>query len=97
MVKGMSWGRIATNALSLANDDPKAYSTYEPSHRGDDMGFTSAAGTSNKSADLRQNFVDSYGVNIEFPAFYSDDAKLVPHMPGYLVSSGFHIIPRGDN
>ena len=47
--------------------------------------------------DFRQNFVSEYGVDITFPAFYSYSGCLVPHMDRFIVSLGFHSIPRNGD
>ena len=41
--------------------------------------------------------MDSYGVEMIFPAYYYSDAKFVPNNPEYVLSSSWHIIPRMDN
>jgi hypothetical protein len=58
------------------------------------MGFTSYAGSNSNDIDMRQKFMDQYGVSIDFPGYYSDSGVLVPHVAGFIVSSGFHIIPK---
>ena len=44
-----------------------------------------------------KNFMENYGVEIEFPAFYSEDGAIVPHMPNHVLSLGFHSIPRNQD
>lgn len=45
----------------------------------------------------RQNFIENYGVEIKMPAFYSHPGVLVPHKKNFVISLGFHSIPRHDN
>lgn len=94
------WKAASMRGATFAegNESQGAMDDYEPSYRGggDDLGFTSAFNSEEGGVDLRQNFVDSYGVDIEFPAYYSDSGVLVPHKPGFILSSGFHVIPRGN-
>ena len=33
---------------------------------------------------------------MDFPVFYQDSSKIVPHDPGHIVSAGFHITPQGS-
>ena len=40
--------------------------------------------------------MNEYGVDITFPAFYSYAGCLVPHMDRFIVSLGFHSIPRNS-
>ena len=44
--------------------------------------------------DLRDIFIQKYGVSMEIPAFYYYNAKFVPNKPNYLVTMSFHIIPK---
>ena len=44
--------------------------------------------------DLRSVFIDNYGVSMELPAYYLHDSKFVPHYRGYVVTTGYHIIPK---
>ena len=41
----------------------------------------------------RQVFTDKYGVEIEFPAYYFQDAKFVPHYDNLIIVMAYHIIP----
>jgi hypothetical protein len=43
--------------------------------------------------DLRRKFQDNYGVEIDFPTYYSDGGVIVPHVPNHILSLGFHTIP----
>jgi hypothetical protein len=43
--------------------------------------------------DLREIFIENYGVTMEIPAYYYYDAKFVPHSQDQLVTMAFHIIP----
>jgi len=47
-----------------------------------------------ESQDLRTVFIENYGVSMEMPVYYHSDAKFVPHVKDYLVTMGFHIIPK---
>ena len=44
--------------------------------------------------DLRPVFIKNYGVSLEIPAFYYNDAKYVPHFKDYVVTMSQHIIPK---
>ena len=44
--------------------------------------------------DLRSVFIDNYGVSMDLPAYYLHDSKFVPHYRGYVVTTGYHIIPK---
>ena len=44
--------------------------------------------------DLRPVFIKNYGVSMEIPAFYYNDAKYVPHFKDYVVTMSQHIIPK---
>ena len=44
--------------------------------------------------DLRPVFIKNYGVSMEIPAFYYNDAKFVPHFKDYCVTMSQHIIPK---
>ena len=45
--------------------------------------------------DLRKIYIENYGVKMEFPAYYIQDAKFVPHKPDLIVQMAQHIIPKG--
>ena len=38
-------------------------------------------------------FVNEFGVNIDIPAFYVQDAKVVPHDPSYCLMVVSYVIP----
>ena len=61
------------------------------------MGFSVEENVKDSALDFRSNFIDEYGVSIEFPAFYSRDGCLAPHANGFVVNSGFHVIPRNND
>ena len=44
--------------------------------------------------DLRPVFIKNYGVQMEIPAFYYNNAKYVPHFKDYMVTMSQHIIPK---
>ena len=44
--------------------------------------------------DLRKIYIENYGVKMEFPAYYIQDAKFVPHEPDLIVQMAQHIIPK---
>jgi hypothetical protein len=48
----------------------------------------------NDIEDLRPIFIKNYGVSMEIPAFYYNDAKYVPHFKDFIVTMSFHIIPK---
>ena len=52
-----------------------------------------------KTSDMRQVFLESYGVEMEFPGFYYYDAKFVPKADShnYIVVLAWHIVPQGKN
>ena len=47
--------------------------------------FNSVHGESTKETDLRKIYIQNYGVKMEFPAYYIQDAKFVPHEPDLIV------------
>jgi hypothetical protein len=100
MEQAMAMGKAGTLRRDPTFNDgasEAAPEDVEPSMYGADaLGLTSVFDSQHEDLDLRQNFVDSYGVDIEFPAYYSDNGMLVPHRAGFIVSSGFHVIPRGN-
>ena len=64
----------------------------------DAMGFTAVSdGLDEDATDFRSNFMEQYGVDIQFPSFYSSHGVLVPHKKNMIVSTGFHTIPRIDD
>ena len=48
---------------------------------------------------MRQVFLESYGVEMEFPGFYYYDAKFVPkaNVHKYIIVLAWHIVPQGKN
>lgn len=46
--------------------------------------------------DLRGIYIENYGVDLEFPAYYYQDAKFVPKNHDLVVTMGFHIIPKAS-
>ena len=61
------------------------------------MGFSTVIQQKDSDLDFRSNFISEYGVDINFPAFYSADGVLAPHAKNFIISSGFHIIPRNND
>ena len=47
--------------------------------------------------NFRAKFMEEYGVEIEFPTYYTEDGVIVPHYAGYVISLGFHSIPRNND
>ena len=47
--------------------------------------------------DMRKIFIESYGVEMSFPAYYYSDAKFVPTNSDYILSTSWHIIPENTN
>ena len=47
--------------------------------------------------DMRKVYLESYGVELDFPGYYYSDSKFVPNNPDYIVSLSWHIIPPGKN
>lgn len=47
--------------------------------------------------DMRKVFLESYGVELDFPGYYYYDSKFVPSNTDYVVSTSWHIIPPGKN
>lgn len=43
--------------------------------------------------DLRDVFIQNYGVKMDLPAYYFDNAKLVPHQKDFVVTLAYHIVP----
>ena len=41
--------------------------------------------------------MQDYGVEIESPTYYTEDGVIVPHCPDYVISLGFHSIPRNND
>lgn len=64
------------------------------------LGFSTQHITPNEGEDedrnRRANFIENYGVEIKMPAFYSHPGVLVPHKKNFVISLGFHTIPRLD-
>ena len=54
-------------------------------------------GGSANQTNFRKKFMDEYGVEIEFPTYYTEDGVIVPHFPDYVISLGFHSIPRNTD
>lgn len=46
---------------------------------------------------LRQIFLESYGIEMNFAGYYYQDAKFVPNQNNYLVCSSWHIVPENPN
>lgn len=46
---------------------------------------------------LRQIFLESYGVEMNFPGYYYQDAKFVPNHNEYIICASWHIVPDGRN
>ena len=44
--------------------------------------------------DMRKIFIENYGVEMSFPAYYYSDAKFVPNNSNYILSTSWHIIPE---
>ena len=67
------------------------------------VGMSSLGHSGKKKAqgDQRDIYVEKYGVDIQFPAFYYMDAKFVPGQcrgkgDEYIVVMAYHIIPKQD-
>ena len=43
---------------------------------------------------MRKIFIENYGVEMSFPAYYYADAKFVPNNSNYILSTSWHIIPE---
>lgn len=84
---------LRASTVLLKDEDEDVASSHGQTQY-DDMGFTDCAHSVDEDADLRRNFVENYGVSISFPCYYSDNGCIVPHKAGFIVSSGFHVIPR---
>lgn len=56
--------------------------------------FSTVQKNKEASLDLRSVFIENYGVSMDMPVYYHHDAKFVPHFKDYVVSMGFHIIPK---
>lgn len=66
--------------------------------KGNELGFTEV--DYHKGApqqNFRAKFMENYGVEIEFPTYYSADGVIVPHLPDFVVALGFHSIPRTND
>ena len=64
------------------------------------LGFSAAdiqMGAGQMKENFRKKFMDSYGVEIEFPAYYSEDGVIVPHKTDHVLSLGFHSVPRNQD
>lgn len=50
-----------------------------------------------KDENMRKVFVENYGVQLDLPVFYYQEAKFVPHYPQLVVTTTKNINPKGDN
>ena len=46
-----------------------------------------------KTSELRKVFLESYGVEMDFPGYYYSDSKFVPNEEKYIIVLAWHIIP----
>ena len=46
---------------------------------------------------MRKVYLESYGVELDFPGYYYCDSKFVPNNTDYIVTLSWHIIPPGKN
>ena len=44
---------------------------------------------------MRKVYLDSYGVELDFPGLYYYDSKFVPNNTDYIVTTSWHIVPPG--
>lgn len=56
-----------------------------------------SAQSGEKDENMRKVFVENYGVQLELPVNYNQEAKFVPHYPQLVVTSTKHINPKDDN
>ena len=54
---------------------------------------------SQQSSDMRQVFLESYGVEMDFPGYYYYDSRFVPKEDKvkYIIVLAWHIVPQGRN
>ena len=48
---------------------------------------------------MRSVFMESFGVEMDFPGYYYYDSKFVPHedKKNYIIVLAWHIVPTGKN
>ena len=60
--------------------------------------FLSTAEAADKpDHDMRKIFLESYGVEMDFPGYYYYDSKFVPAHSDYITVLAWHIVPQGKN
>ena len=72
---------IAAKSLSASELRPDPFLTTEP----------------DCEDDMRKIFIENYGVEMSFPAYYYSDAKFVPNNSNYILSTSWHIIPENKD
>ena len=60
-------------------------------------GFGMNGNPDGEKPDMRKVYLESYGVELDFPGYYYSDSKFVPNNQDYIVSLSWHIIPPGKN
>ena len=50
-----------------------------------------------ENSDMRKIFMETYGIEMKFPAYYYNEAKFVPKNPEFVLSTSWHIIPDMEN
>jgi len=55
------------------------------------------AGAPAATSEMRKVFLESYGVEMDFPGYYYSDSKFVPNEDKYIIVTAWHIIPPGKN
>ena len=55
------------------------------------------AGAPAATSEMRKVFLESYGVEMDFPGYYYSDSKFVPNEDKYIIVTAWHIIPPGQN
>ena len=67
---------------SFAEEDNKISQTAV-----NNLGFSAADHRigGGEQQNFREKFMQEYGVEIEFPAYYTEDGVIVPHFPDYVI------------
>jgi len=71
--------------------------TQEMSESKTGMEFSTKIKNKAEMKDLRKVYMENYGVSFEFPSYYLNTARFVPHVKGHIVTLAWHIIPRNAN